>query len=170
MISRYRRKLDNMRLAETNRLHKTLDDAGIKLGGLVSDINGKAARAMVDGLIDGLALCELIKLSGRLQAPKESLLASLEGDLSARHHLVLKEIREHLDELEHHLEKLDDYLQNAMAPSLGRPLAPATMRAQSNAKAARPAKAIRFSGIYNTRPQMAQFELSRYFARNTNVL
>ena len=116
LISRYRRKLENMRSAETNRLHKVLDDAGIKLGGLVSDINGKAARAMVDGLIDGLAPSELIKLSGRLQAPKESLLASLEGDLSARHHLVLEEIRMHLDELERHLEKLDDYLRNAMAP------------------------------------------------------
>jgi transposase len=116
LVSRYRRKLEAMRSAETNRLHKILDDAGIKLGGLVSDINGKAARAMVDGLIDGLAPCELIKLSGRLKAPKESLLASLEGDLTARHRLVLDEIREHLRELERHLEKLDAYLLDAMAP------------------------------------------------------
>lgn len=60
LVSRYRRKLENNRAAETNRLHKLLDDAGIKLGGLVSDINGQAASAMVDGLIDGLAPSELI--------------------------------------------------------------------------------------------------------------
>jgi transposase len=116
LISRYRRKLNATLSAETNRLHKILDDAGIKLGGLVADINGKAARAMVDGLIDGLAPSELIKLSGRLKAPRESLLASLDGDLSARHRLVLEEIREHLRELERHLEKLDATLREAMTP------------------------------------------------------
>jgi transposase len=116
LVSRYRRKVKANLAAETNRLHKLLDDAGIKLGGLVSDINGKAARAMVDGLIDGLAPSELIKLSGRLKAPKDSLLASLDGDLSARHRLVLEEIREHLRELERHLEKLDAYLCEAMQP------------------------------------------------------
>jgi len=116
LVSRYRRKLQANLAAETNRLHKILDDAGIKLGGLVSDINGQAARAMVDGLIDGLAPSELIKLSGRLKAPRETLLASLEGDLSARHRFVLVEIREHMRELERHLETLDTTLRDAMVP------------------------------------------------------
>jgi transposase len=116
LVSRYRRKVEANLAAETNRLHKILDDAGIKLGGLVADINGQAARAMVDGLIDGLAPCELIKLSGRLKAPRESLLASLDGDLSARHRLVLEEIRQHMRQLERHLEKLDAYLRDAMVP------------------------------------------------------
>jgi transposase len=71
---------------------------------------------MVDGLIDGLAPSELIKLSDRLKTPRESLLASLDGDLSARHRLVLEEIREHLRELERHLEILDTYLREAMTP------------------------------------------------------
>jgi transposase len=116
LVSRYRRKLEATLAAETNRLHKILDDAGIKLGGLVADINGKAASAIVDGLIDGLAPCELIKLSGRLKAPRETLLASLEGDLSARHRFVLAEIREHMQQLESHLDKLDAYLRDAMVP------------------------------------------------------
>jgi transposase len=37
LVSRYRRKLTHMHSAELNRLHKVLDDAGIKLGGVVSD-------------------------------------------------------------------------------------------------------------------------------------
>ena len=115
-VSRYRTKESNMLAAEKNRLHKVLDDAGIKLGGLVADINGQAAQAMIDGLIDGQAPEELIKLTGRLKAPKESLLASLEGDLSARHILLLKEIRAHIHELENHLERLNAYLIEAMAP------------------------------------------------------
>jgi transposase len=39
--------------SEINRLHKILDDAGIKLGAVVSDINRVSARAMVKGLIEG---------------------------------------------------------------------------------------------------------------------
>jgi len=38
LVSRYRRKLSAMLAAETNRLHKILDDGGIKLGAVVSDI------------------------------------------------------------------------------------------------------------------------------------
>jgi transposase len=51
LVSRYRRKLSAMCASEINRLHKILDDAGIKLGGVVSDINGVSARAMVSALI-----------------------------------------------------------------------------------------------------------------------
>ena len=116
LVSRYRQKLVRTRAAETNRLHKLLDDAGIKLGGLVADIHGKAASAIVEGLIDGLAPTELIKLSGRLKASREDLLASIEGDLSARHRWVLQAIRAHLRELDGHLEKLDAYLRDAMVP------------------------------------------------------
>ena len=46
LVSRYRRMLTHMHNAEVNRLHKMLDDAGIKLGGVVSDINGVSATAM----------------------------------------------------------------------------------------------------------------------------
>ena len=51
LVSRYRRNLNAMRASELNRLHKFLDDAGIKLGAVVSDINGVSAREMVQGLI-----------------------------------------------------------------------------------------------------------------------
>ena len=53
LVSRYRRKLTHMHSAEVNRLHKVLDDGSVKLGGVVSDINGVSARAMVCALIEG---------------------------------------------------------------------------------------------------------------------
>lgn len=40
MLTRQRQKLQSMLSAETNRLHKVLDDSGIRLGGVVSDIKG----------------------------------------------------------------------------------------------------------------------------------
>ena len=43
LISRYRLKLQGVLASEKNRLHKVLDDAGIRLGGVVSDIHGVSA-------------------------------------------------------------------------------------------------------------------------------
>lgn len=116
LVTRYRRKLSGMLASQKNRLHKLLDDAGIKLGGLVADINGKAASAMVDGLIAGQPTQELLKLSGRLRANKEDLLASLDGDLSSRHVMLLVELRDHIRDLEARLAKLDAYILDAMVP------------------------------------------------------
>ena len=116
LVTRYRKKVGDQLAAEKNRMHKLLDDAGIKLGGLVSDINGKAAKAIVDGLIDGQPPEQLILLSGRLKAPKDALLASLDGDLSPRHILLLTELRAHIHHLEDRQALLDAYLIEAMAP------------------------------------------------------
>ncbi len=84
LVSRYRRKLSAMRASEINRLHKVLDDGGIKLGGVVSDINGVSARAMVSALIAQQPIEHMLSLArGKLQQKREDLSASLEGDSAA---------------------------------------------------------------------------------------
>ena len=57
LIARQRQKLGGMLASEKNRLHKILSDAGIRLGVLVSDIHGQAARAMVKAIIAGANQC-----------------------------------------------------------------------------------------------------------------
>jgi transposase len=117
LLSRYRRKLNAMRAAEVNRLHKVLDDSGIKLGGVVSDINGVSAREMVAGLIDGADIDALLAMArGKLILKREDLRAALDGDLSKRHMFVLKQLREHINMLERQLAALDGYILDAMTP------------------------------------------------------
>ena len=117
LISRYRRKLSAMCASEVNRLHKVLDDGGIKLGGVVSDINGVSARAMVSGLIEGKPVEQLLALAhGNMKCKREDLLASLQGDLSARHLFVLGHIHAHIETLHAELAQLDRYLLDAMQP------------------------------------------------------
>ena len=117
LVSRYRRKLNGMRASELNRLHKVLDDAGIKLGAVVSDINGVSAREMVNGLIQGESVQTLVDHArGVLRRKNEALAASLEGDLSARHLFVLKHIHAHLGALDQELAQIDAYLLDAMQP------------------------------------------------------
>ena len=117
LVSRYRRKLSAMRASEINRLHKILDDGGIKLGGVVSDINGVSARAMVSALIAQQPIEHMLGLArGKLKQKREDLSASLEGDLSARHLFVLRHIHAHIETLQTELAEIDAYLLNAMAP------------------------------------------------------
>jgi transposase len=117
LLSRYRRKLNAVRASEVNRLHKILDDGGIKLGGVVSDINGVSARAMVAGLIAGKPISALLDMArGKMKSKREDLQAALDGDLTARHLFILKHLHAHIDSLDQQLSELDAYLLDAITP------------------------------------------------------
>ena len=117
IVSRYRRKLTGMLAGEKNRLHKLLDDAGIKLGGVVADIDGVCASKMVEGLIASGKPGELAALGrGKVRAITDILEAAMDGELSARHRLVLDMAYDHLRYLEGKLAALDRYLLAAMQP------------------------------------------------------
>ena len=117
LISRYRRKLSQMLSSETNRMHKMLDDGGIKLGAVVSDIKGVSARAMVEGLVEGKPMHEILSMArGSLKNKREDLAASLDGDLSSRHLFILAELHENVNLLEQKLARIDSYLIDAMKP------------------------------------------------------
>jgi transposase len=117
LVSRYRRKLSAVCASEIDRLHKILDDGGIKLGAVVSDINGVSARAMVGALIQGRGIGQVLDLArGRLKQKREELGASLEGDLTARHLFVLGHLHAHIETLEREIADIDHYMIAAMKP------------------------------------------------------
>ena len=117
LIGRHRLKLKGIAAGEKNRLHKVLDDAGIRLGGVVSDIHGASAQAMIEGLIRGKPPQQLVQQArGRLQAKRDQLLQALDEPLSERHRLLLQEIRDHLGFLEPQMQRLEEQLLAGMAP------------------------------------------------------
>jgi transposase len=52
-LTRYRKTQIQERAREVNRLHKALEDAGIKLDTVAADIMGKSGRDMLDALVAG---------------------------------------------------------------------------------------------------------------------
>jgi transposase len=68
-LTRYRKTQIAERQREANRLHKALEDIGIKLDCVASDILGKSVRAMLDALVAGTTdpeiLAELAKSTAR---------------------------------------------------------------------------------------------------------
>ena len=117
LIGRHRMKLHSMLSAEKNRLHKILDDAGIRLGGVVSDINGVSAQQMIAGLIEGKSVKELVKCAhGRLKKKSEELQESLDEILGERHRFLLSKVQKHINYLKKEILEMDEYLFAAMTP------------------------------------------------------
>lgn len=118
MLSRYRRKLTGCLSAEKNRLHKVLDNCGVRLGCVLSDIDGVSGRAMVEALIEGEKSPEQIaKLArGKLIKKKEDLLLALDGRLSDRHRFLLRKISDHIQWLDKEIAVIDAQIVSAMQP------------------------------------------------------
>ena len=111
LVSRQRQKLVGMLAAEKNRLAKVLADAGIRLGVVVSDINGKSSRAMIAALIAGATPEQALEhASGRLKAPRAEIADALDGDISEEHRFVLSAILTHVDLLQAKVREFDDHL------------------------------------------------------------
>src|SRR6516165_6893892 len=79
--TRYRKKLIEQRISEGQRLTKVLEDAGIKIDSVASDLLGVSGRAMIEALIAGERnpgrLAELAK--GRLRAKTDALQLACDG-------------------------------------------------------------------------------------------
>jgi transposase len=98
-LMRTRKQLVREAARNTQRIQKALEDANIKLTGVVSDILGKSGRAVLDALVAGESDPEkLVDLTGgRLKAPREVLVEALRGNVRDHHRFLIKL---HLDQID----------------------------------------------------------------------
>ena len=113
-LTRRRKTLVRERAREANRLHKTLEDTGIKLDCVASDILGVSGRLMLDALLAGQrdpdALAQLAKASLRTKIP--ALVEAFEGTrFSAQHALLIGGILRHIDFLATEITALGDAIE-----------------------------------------------------------
>jgi transposase len=117
-LTRYRKTQIQERAREANRLHKALEDTGIKLDCVASDILGKSGRAMLDALINGTRdpeiLAELAR--GRMRAKIPALKEALEGRFDHLHAVWIGAILDHIDFLDGQIAGLSDAIGEQIAP------------------------------------------------------
>jgi transposase len=117
-LTRYRKAQIEDRQREANRLHKILEDTGIKLDCVASDILGVSGRGMLDALVAGTTdpeiLAELAK--GRLRAKLAELREALKGRFDAQHALIVGAILAKLDFLDEQITLLSDAIEEQLAP------------------------------------------------------
>jgi transposase len=120
-LTRARTAITRERSRETQRLEKLLEDAGIKLSAVASDILGVSGRAMLEALVAGQSdpavLADLAKR--RLRAKIPALTEALTGRFS-EHHAFL--VRIHLDLIDQHtaaITELTERIETVMEPFRG---------------------------------------------------
>jgi hypothetical protein len=117
LLGRYRRKLQGVAAGEKHRLPKGRDAAGIRLGGVVSDIQGTSAQAMLAGLVAGQPVASwLPQARGRRQAKREQGAQALDAPLSERHRWLLQESQRHLRYLEGQSPHREEQLRAGREP------------------------------------------------------
>lgn len=116
LITRYRSKLKANIASEVNRMHKVLNDAGIRLSLVFSDLQSVSAYAVIDALISGEPLSLIAdKLKGKSKSKKKELFEALSKPLSERHKFLLREIKDHVNFLEIKCSTLEEVIFHAMA-------------------------------------------------------
>jgi len=122
-LTRYRASVVRDRAREVQRVHATLEDAGIKLGSVASDVLGVSARKMIQGLIenaersrptDPAGLADLAY--GRMRRKTAQLTDALTGRFSAHHARLLRMMLTRIDQAEATVAALDQEIAAEMAP------------------------------------------------------
>jgi transposase len=117
-MCRYRKKLIQEVGAEKNRVHKTLEDANIKIASVSTEIFGVSGMAMIEALISGdLSPQETAELArGRLRSKIPQLVEALEGKVEEQHRLLLRKHLDHLAYLDEAIAEMNHMIEEKMQP------------------------------------------------------
>ena len=117
-LTRFRKTRIEERTREAQRLDKILQDAGVKLSSVASDVLGRSGRDMLDALVAGTrdpeVLAELAR--GQLRRKLPALQAALTGRFGAHHALLVSEVLSLLDYLDESIERLSAEIDRVIAP------------------------------------------------------
>lgn len=117
-LTRYRKAQIQERTREANRLHKVLEDAGVKLAVVVSDVLGVSGRAMLEGLLHGTTdpavVAELAR--GRLRTKLPALRQALAGRFGTHHRFLVGRILAHLDYLDEAIAECTAQIAEVLRP------------------------------------------------------
>jgi transposase len=119
-LTRYRKRLIQAHTAEGQRIAKTLEDAGIKLDSVASDVLGVSARAMLAALVagerDAQVLAELAQ--GKLRNKIPALRQALRGRFRDNHAVLIGLALDHIAHLETAIARLDERIDAVFAASV----------------------------------------------------
>jgi transposase len=117
-LTRYRTTLTAERSREAQRLEKELEDAGIKLSSVATDILGKSGRAMLAALIGGErdagVLADMAQRRMRAKIPQ--LVEALTGRFGEHHAFLCRLHLQRIDSLSAAIEELSERIEEQMRP------------------------------------------------------
>lgn len=117
-LTRYRKTQIVVRAQEIQRLDKVLQDAGIKISSVASQVLGVSTRAMIEALIAGERDSAVLadKALARMRRKIPALTEALVGRFAAHHGAVARAILDHIDFLDAAIARLDEQVAARLEP------------------------------------------------------
>jgi transposase len=117
-LTRYRTTLVREHTREIQRLEKLLEDAGIKLSVVASNLVGASGRAMLAALVAGqrdpAVLADMAK--GKLKRKHADLIEALTGRFEEHHAFLCGHMLTHLDHLQTQITAIEARINDELAP------------------------------------------------------
>ena len=117
-LTRYRKSVIEERGRETQRLHKVLEDAGVKLSSVASSVLTKSGRDMIEALIGGQrdpeVLAEMAK--GRMRKKIPQLRDAMAGRFNEHHALLCRAMLARIDQADATIDELTERIDQLLAP------------------------------------------------------
>lgn len=117
-LTRTRVNLTRDRAREINRLEKVLEDAGIKLSSVATDILGVSGRAMLNAMVGGQkdpeVLANLARMS--LRNKTSQLTAALTGQFTDHHAFLVRLHLQVIDQLAAAVAELTEQIETVIEP------------------------------------------------------
>jgi transposase len=117
-LTRTRKQLVREIAQHNLRIQKTLEDANLKVGSVLSDILGKSGRAMLEAIIAGESDPEKLAdlAHGNAKRRRAELVESLRGRIRGHHRELLRIHLNLVDSLQQALADIDAHVGKALAP------------------------------------------------------
>jgi len=117
-LTRHRKVLIQERTRVANRVHKLLEDAGIKLASVATNILGVSGRAMLEALVHGTTDPEVLAdlARGRLRKKLPALRQALVGRFRPHHAFLVSQLLAHLDYLDESIATVSEEVEGRLAP------------------------------------------------------
>jgi transposase len=117
-LTRTRTSLVQERARLVNRVQKVLEEAGIKLSTVLSDVMGKSGRAILDALCAGES--DPKRLASRahrnVQATQEQMVAALTAEVREHHRFMLRELLSLIDAQDRAIKHLEEEIERHLHP------------------------------------------------------
>ena len=116
-VSRARRKIVGHRATLRNQIHKVIDRAGIRVGGLLSDLFGVNGQRILDGLVEGQPSSQILaSLSHHVRHKLVELCDALEARLSDNGRFILADQLEAWRTASRRIERYDARIADLLEP------------------------------------------------------
>ncbi|NJD03647.1 MAG: IS110 family transposase [Ruminiclostridium sp.] len=115
-LTRAREKLVNNSTQMKNRIHKELESACIKISSVLSDIFGVSGMKIINGLIEGKNIDEILKMitSKKILKKEKELRDALKNSLDPARILMIRTYLELIEKIESEIEVLNNEIMCRM--------------------------------------------------------